>query len=58
VSQEALVEVEALDILSIIEHFVESRQITFKSLFMQFNRSPVRRACGVSLPAASSLCLS
>jgi hypothetical protein len=41
VSEAALVEVEALDILSIIEHFVEDRQITFRSLFMQFNRSTV-----------------
>lgn len=41
VSDEALIEVEALDILSIIEHFVEDRQITFKALFMQFNRSAV-----------------
>ena len=42
VSEGALVEVEALDILSIIEHFVEDRQITFRTLFMQFNRSTVR----------------
>jgi hypothetical protein len=42
VSEEALVEVEALDILSIIEHFVEDRQITFRTLFMQYNRSTVR----------------
>lgn len=44
VSEEALVEVEALDILTIIEAFVEDRQITFKSLFMQYNRSPVRQS--------------
>lgn len=42
VSEEALVEVEALDILSIIEHYVEDRQITFRTLFMQYNRSTVR----------------
>ena len=42
VSEGALLEVEALDILSIIEHFVEDRQITFRTLFMQFNRSTVR----------------
>jgi hypothetical protein len=42
VSEGALVEVEALDILSIIEHFVEERQITFRTLFMQFNRSTAR----------------
>jgi hypothetical protein len=45
VSEGALVEVEALDILSIIEHFVEDRQITFRTLFMQFNRSTVCPPC-------------
>ncbi len=37
-----MVEVEAVDILSIIECFVEERQITFQSLFRQYNRSRVR----------------
>ena len=41
VSEEAMVEVEAVDILSIIERFVEERQITFQSLFRQYNRSKV-----------------
>lgn len=37
-----MVEVEAVDILSIIERFVEERQITFQSLFRQYNRSRVQ----------------
>lgn len=56
VSEEALVEVEALDILSIIEHFVEDRQITFRSLFMQFNRSTVRAAPHGSLLGSHKRC--
>ena len=44
VSSEAYVRVDAVDIFSRIERHVERNQITFQSLFMQFNRSKASEA--------------
>jgi hypothetical protein len=43
-SDDVRVDVEGVDIFSLIESHVELHRMTFKTLFMQFNRDKVRRS--------------